>query len=195
MTLASPSPAWLALQLGELLASRPSHLTAAHRKALDFAANVHRTAGTGLDLALMCDSFTRPAPVDGPGAVSASHPETSRAAAESVAQSAKMERLRVLASVIEDGPASASVIADRLGLVPNQVAARAWELRKPKGGGAPWLEWRYEWPLTKRFYTDTTPHGRQGNMLFLADAGRDELVREHGSLEVAAKLLREGRTS
>lgn len=254
---AIPSPAFVAIHLGALLAGQTGPLTNSQKRALAYAVEVltlEQMDGPAGVLAMsvvtgdipfqaqllqlaealadrerlkdwlaevsadleraetqrleLVTSSNAVGTLDGPGAVGVSHPDTSRQAAESVAQSAKMERLRVLASVIEDGPASASVIAGRLrvqGLdgVPNQVAARAWELRKGK-----WLEWRAFDSDSARawasdvyeadpdgFLVERTPSGRKGRVLFLTASAVAELIRQHGSLEVAAKLLREGRLS
>lgn len=149
--------------------------------------------GLGIPLAKPRGQHLAPL-VPGKAAVGTEHPGTSHEAAAQAGTIVKNERLRIMASVIEDGPASASVIAARLGLVPNQCSARCNALRAEK-----WLEWRGVVPPRSDdeadWVTDQTPSGRSGNVLFLTDDGRDELIREHGSLEVAAKLFREGRTS
>lgn len=197
---AIPSPRWVALQLGDLLAGYSGPLTEPHKRALAFAVETIEGDGMGhvadklqsiLDGGRLPDLATAPVPVGH------DHPATSHEAAESVTHVAKMERLRIIASIIEDGPASASTIAKRLGLVPNQVSARCNGLRngsaKEDGG---WLEWRdIGFKGETAYVAEMTPAGRRGNVLFLTDSACDELIRQHGSLEVAAKLFREGRTS
>ena len=176
------------------------------QKALKRAAEAERNAAAQLAEMLRLQTerdladAKLAATLDAPAPVGRDHPATSHEAAESVTHVAKMERLRIIASIIEDGPASASTIAKRLGLVPNQVSARCNGLRHGSGtedGG--WLEWRGIHPSLSddeaHWVTETTPSGRKGNVLFLTNSARDQLIREHGSLEVAAKLFREGRTS
>lgn len=140
-----------------------------------------------------------PAPLDDPSAP-ANDTATSGQAAKDAAELVKLERQLVLAELIEHGPSCASQIAARLGRVPNQIAARCWDLAKVKDGLAPWIEWRQQigapepWSSDPHGYVvERTPSGRWGRVYFLTRDGANELIREHGSLEVAAKLFREGK--